>query len=119
DFNDTFTVFNAIRANVHVMNAPISTLFEERFATAASLRNWAFNNSGDYILPFEYDEDFTSLYSLNSIFIFDNAGTKEEAITPQFDLSGQTSAYLHFNVDYNYVKYTADQALIDTVFADT
>src|SRR5690606_31983838 len=30
-----------------------------------------------------------------------------------------TSAYLHFNVDYNYVKYTADQALIDTVFADT
>jgi predicted esterase len=117
--NDTFTVFNAMLADVHVMNAAIALPFEERFSSAESLKNWAFINSGDYILPFEYDEDFSSLYSINSIFIFDNAGTKEEAVTPQFDLTGMTNAYLHFNVDYNYVSYTADVLGLDTVFADT
>lgn len=117
--NDTFTLFNAMLADVHVMNNPINTPFEERFATEASLKNWAFSNSGDYLLPLEYDQDFTALYSFNSIFVFDNAGTREEATTPQVDLSGMTNAYLHFNVDYNYVKYTADFFGIDTVFADT
>lgn len=100
------------------MQEVLSIPFEERFQNESSLSRWAFNNSGDYILPFEYYEEDDALFSLNSIFIFDNSGTREEVISPRLDLRNQGNVYLHFNVDYNYVKYTPD-VFADTVFADT
>lgn len=115
---DTFTDFNTVQKPVHVMQEVLSLPFEEHFSNEASLTKWAFNNSGDYILPFEYYEDDAAFFSLNSIFIFDNSGTREEVISPRLDLRNQGNVYLHFNVDYNYVKYTPD-VLADTVFADT
>lgn len=115
---DTFTDFNTLQKPVHIMQEVLSLPFEAHFPDAASLSKWAFNNSGDYILPFEYYEDDAALFTLNSIFIFDNSGTREEVISPGLDLSNQNNVYLHFNVDYNYVKYTPD-VLADTVFADT
>lgn len=115
---DTFTDFNGMQQPVHVMQERLSIPFYERFSNEAALSGWAFKNSGDFILPFEYYEEDAALFSLNSIFIFDNSGTREEAISPNLDLSNQGSAYLHFNVDYNYVQYTAN-VFADTVFADT
>lgn len=115
---DTFTDFNTTQKTVHLMQEVLSIPFEERFQNEASLSRWAFNNSGDYILPFEYYEEDEALFSLNSIFIFDNSGTREEVISPRLDLRNQGNVYLHFNVDYNYVKYTPD-VFADTVFADT
>ena len=115
---DTFTDFNAVEKPVHIMQEVLSLPFEEHFQNEAALSKWAWNNSGDYILPFEYYEDDAALFSLNSIFIFDNAGTREEVISPRLDLRNQGNVYLHFNVDYNYVKYTPD-VFADTVFSDT
>lgn len=115
---DTFTDFNTTQQMVHVMPETLSIPFYERFSNEASLSKWAFKNSGDFILPFEYYEEDAALFSLNSIFIFDNSGTREEAISPKLDLRNQGNVYLHFNVDYNYVQYTAN-VLADTVFADT
>lgn len=116
DIADTFTDFNTMLKPVHIMTDSRTLPYEAGFSNENSLKDWAFHNSGDYILPFEYDE--AALYSMNSIFIFDNAGTREEVISPKLNLSSQRNAYLHFNVDYNYVKYTAD-VFVDTVFADT
>ncbi len=115
---DTFTDFNAINKPVHIMQDALALPFEEHFPNEASLSKWAFNSSGDYILPFEYYEEDAALFSMNSIFIFDNSGTREEVISPRLDLRNQNNVYLHFNVDYNYVKYTPD-VFVDTVFADT
>ncbi len=113
---DTFTDFNTMVKPVHVMTDSRTLPYKAGFSSESSLKDWAFHNSGDYILPFGYDEN--ALYSMNSIFIFNNAGTREEVISPKLNLSSQRNAYLHFNVDYNYVKYTAD-VFVDTVFADT
>ena len=115
---DTFTDFNTRQKPVHIMQEVLTLPFEEHFTSEASLSKWALNNSGDYILPFEYYEEDAALFSLNSIFIFDNSGTREEVISPRLDLRNQGNVYLHFNVDYNYVKYTPD-VFADTVFADT
>jgi len=115
---DTFTDFNTLQKPVHIMQEVLSLPFEEHFSNETSLTKWAFNKSGDYFLPFEYYEEDAALFSLNSIFIFDNSGTREEVISPRLDLRNQGNVYLHFNVDYNYVKYTPD-VLADTVFADT
>ncbi|RYD99712.1 MAG: T9SS type A sorting domain-containing protein [Sphingobacteriales bacterium] len=115
---DTFAGFNATEKQVHIMPEVLSIPFEEHFQSEASLSKWALNNSGDYILPFEYYEEDAALFSLNSIFIFDNSGTREEAISPKLDFRNQGNVYLHFNVDYNYVQYTAN-VFADTVFADT
>lgn len=113
---DTFTDFNRILKPVHIMTDSRMLPYSTGFSNENSLKEWAFHESGDYIMPFEYDDG--ALNSVNSIFIFDNAGTREEVISPKLNLSNQSNAYLHFNVDYNYVKYTAN-IFMDTVFADT
>lgn len=116
---DTLTDFNAAVKPVHIMTSKLALPYECRFTTQADVDKWAFNNSGDYILPFEYTATDGAVFSFNSIFIFDNSTTKEEIISPNLDFSGQTKAYLHFKTDYNYVKYTAAVFGVDTVFADT
>ena len=115
---DTFTDFNTMEQPVHVMSEVLSLPFYERFATEAALSKWGFNQSGDYIIPFGYYEEDEALFTFNSIFIFDNSNTREEVISPKLDFRNQSAAYLHFNVDYNYVQYTAN-VFADTVFADT
>lgn len=119
NISDDFADFNTMTANVHIMPGSLNLPFEEQFSNSSSLERWAFKNSGDYLLPFEFYDEDEALFSFNSIFIFDNAGTAEEVISPKLDLSAQTAAYLHFNVDYNYVRYTAAVSGIDSIFADT
>ncbi len=119
NIEDLFPDFNSATKSVHIMNNILSLPFEERFESEADLEKWALNSSGDYLLPFSYFEEDGALFSFNSIFIFDNAGTREEVLSPELDLSGHSSVYLHFNVDYNYTQYTANVVGVDAVFADT
>lgn len=119
NITDAFTDFNAMEGVVHIMQETFSLPFEENFSMRNDLKKWAFNNSGDYWLPFDLYEQDSALFSFNSIFALDNAGIAEEVTSPRLDLSGQTAAYLHFNVDYNYVRYTAAVLGVDSIFADT
>ncbi len=116
---DLFEDFNTASKAVHIHNTVYNLPFEEHFSSESDLTKWAFNNSGDYILPFSYYDMDEALNTFNSIFIFDNAGTREEVVSPGINISAESNAYLHFNVDYNYTEYTADVLGIDTVLADT
>lgn len=116
---DQFTDFNSASTPVHIMSNTLPLPLEERFESEDDLKKWAVNNSGDYILPFSYYQDDGAAFCFNSIFIFDNAETREEILSPEVNLSGQTDVYLHFNVDYNYTQYTANVLGVDTFFADT
>ena len=112
-FDNVSTRAIQIQSNTSTM--PYATAFD----TEDFWNKWVSVPSGDYLLPWEYDDDADALFSFNSIFVFDNAGTREEVKTPEFNLSGATQAYLHFTTDYNYVQYSAAVFGLDTVFADT
>lgn len=116
---DTFTDFNTDTGKVHVMKTALALPFEERFNTTADIEKWGFKNSGDYILPFDYTQTDGAPFTFNTIFLFDNSGTREEMLSPNLNFTGQSNVYLHFKVDYNYTKYTAAVLGIDTTFADT
>lgn len=116
---DLFEDFNRAEGSVHIMTNSLNLPFSESFASASSMSGWALNQSGDYSASLELSEEDEALSGLNTIFVFDNGGNREEVISPNLDMSAATTAYLHFDVDYNYVEYTSDVAAIDTVFADT
>lgn len=120
--DDLFTSFNHIEEYIHIMNEDITIPFSDNFSTSLSLSQWAFDYSGDYLYPLEYDEIDEAFFSFNSIFIFDNAGTSESIISPIFDFSNASPTAdlnLYFDLEYNYVEYTAAMLGIDTILADT
>ena len=119
DVTDTFADFNTDTGKVHVMTAALTLPFEERFNTTADIEKWGFKNSGDYILPFDYTQSDGAPFTFNTIFLFENSGTREEMLSPNLNFTGQSNVYLHFKVDYNYTKYTAAVSGIDTTLADT
>lgn len=93
--------------------------FLEKFDDEGSLDKWVNSPSGDYILPWMYDEEYQGVTSINTIFIFENTGTQEDLLSPTLDLSAGQEHWLSFDVAYSYSLYTADTFGIDTVFADT
>jgi predicted esterase len=65
-----------------------------------------------------------SMFTFNTIFLFYNAGLREEFITPILDLSNNIisqskTANLYFDVAYNYHKYTPPYFTADVIFTDT
>lgn len=93
--------------------------FLEKFDEESSLDKWVNDPSGDYVLPWMYDPDFYGTTSINTIFFFENTGTRENLLSPKLNLRAGNEHWLSFDVAYNYSLYTADVLGIDTVFADT
>ena len=59
------------------------------------------------------------MFAFNTILIFDNAGRREEMISPLLNLQSITSPGVSFDVAYNFVRYTPPYFTDTTDFADT
>lgn len=119
---DDFTAFNQIENYFHVANETFTIPFDEDFNNSAALSEWAYDFSGDYIFPFEWDEIDEGFYTFNTIFVFDNRGTSESIISPIFDIPStiaESGLNLSFDIEYNYTEYTSAVLGMDTIFADT
>lgn len=85
---------------------------------------WLLQRSGDAFLPWIREtaikkDSMASMVTFNSIFIFDNAGRKEEILSPVLDLTTVTDPVVRFDVAFNYVQYTPPYFQDTTNFADT
>lgn len=85
---------------------------------------WLLQRSGDVFLPWIREtglkkDSLASMVTFNSIFIFDNAGRREEILSPVLDLTTVNDPSVRFDVAFNYVKYTPPYFADTTVFADT
>jgi predicted esterase len=87
-------------------------------------QGWVRQQAGDaYSL---WDEDTqvkqsgnASMFAFNTVLIFDNAGRREEMISPLLNLQSISSPGVSFDVAYNYHRYTPPYALDTVDFADT
>lgn len=99
--------------------ATASLPVEERFDNVNYQGSWLLQRSGDQYMPWSYDEDQHAIFSFNSVFIFDNAGRREELLSPLMDVSNTPQLFAHIDIAYNYTRFTAAVSGIDTVLADT
>jgi len=93
--------------------------YTQKFDDESYDNTWLTLPSGDYLLPFSYDDETQAVVTLNTIFIFDNSGRKEEIASPVLDLTSLENPFVSFDVAYSYIRYTEDLLGVDTLFADT
>jgi len=110
---------NAATAPFRLVTEPKSLPYTTDFADESYDEDWLLQPSGDYLLPWSWDEETESIITANTIFIFNNAGRKEEILSPVLDLSSLSSPFVTFDVAYAYTQYSAAVFGVDTVFADT
>jgi hypothetical protein len=85
---------------------------------------WLMNRSGDYISEWFLDSTVhksgaASIGAFNTILVFNNAGRREEMLSPVLDLTTAKNPQIKFDVAYNYHHYTAAVLGVDSSFADT
>lgn len=102
-----------------IVGAPRSLPIWEDFSTDQFEEDWLIAPSGDYIIPWTYEEELGAVSCLNTIFIFDNSGRKEELLSPVMDLTTLANPLVAFDVSFNYTRFTADFLGVDTVLTDT
>jgi hypothetical protein len=120
---DTFTYNNSMSAPFQVVTTGTPLPLFEGFEGVFPPTNWIQYLAGDAYSPWAADSTtfktgIASMGAFNTIFIFDNAGRKEEIASPVLDLTSGTHPTLTFDVAYNYDEYTPPY-LPDTAFADT
>lgn len=116
---DTIVANNEAEAAFRITTTPLALPLTEHFDDDGYDATWLTQPSGDYLLPWSYDDEFHALFTVNSIFVFDNSGRKEEIQSPVLDLSSLPNPFVSFDVAFNYTKFTADVVGIDATFTDT
>jgi hypothetical protein len=99
------------------ITAPSALPLTEHFDNDSYDATWLSQPSGDYLLPWSYDDEFDALFTFNSIFVFDNSNRKEEILSPVLNLSSLSNPFVSFDVAFNYTSFMANGA--DTTFTDT
>lgn len=116
---DTIMANNEAAADFRINTTPTALPFTERFEDAGYADKWLTKPSGDYLLPWSFDDEYEAIFSLNSIFVFDNSNRKEEILSPVLNLSSLPNPLVTFDVAFNYTTFTADFLGIDATFTDT
>jgi predicted esterase len=117
--SDVVVTNNTAVAAFRIAGVAMELPIVERFENEQYNNTWLTEPSGDFIMPWSFDDEFKALTCLNTIFIFDNAGRKEEISSPLLDLTSFPNPKLGFDVAYTYTEFTAAFLGIDAVFADT
>lgn len=116
---DTVATNNQGAAKFKLEGAAASLPLLSKFNDEAFSEAWLKNRSGDHLMPWTWDEDTRSMFTINSIYIFNNTGRREELLSPVLDLTSISSPKLSFDVAHAYARYTASFFGIDTLFTDT
>jgi enterochelin esterase-like enzyme len=116
---DPVAANNANAADFRINTTPTALPYTQQFSNENYENTWLTKPSGDYIIPWSWDEDFEALFCVNSIYIFDNRGQKEEILSPVMNLSSLPSPFVAFDVSFNYSAFTASFFGVDTAFSDT
>jgi predicted esterase len=116
---DTIVANNTAESAFRITTTPLALPLTEHFDDDSYGATWLTQPSGDYILPWSYDDEFSALFTLNSIFVFDNSGRKEEIQSPVLNLSSLPNPFLSFDVAFNYTTFTAAFLGVDATFSDT
>jgi predicted esterase len=103
------------------MSLPVKNGFDGPLLTSGG---WVMNPSGEYISQWFLDSSVhrggaASIGAFNTILVFDNAGRRDEMLSPVLDLTNTANPQVKFDVAYNYHHYTPSILGIDSVFADT
>ena len=104
------------------VNAPLTQDFESPNYPPPG---WHVISSGDTASAYTHDNlvgsqgSSSSIFAFNGIFIFDNWTRREQLISPVVNMQQLVNPALHFDVAFNYLRYTPPY-FTDTVdFADT
>lgn len=123
--SDTVTVNNVATAGftyaVSGLPMPVNEGFE---STVFPPAGWFIHASGEEYAAYYRDDVVkkngdASFGAFNTILIFNNAGRKEELLSPMIDLTSMPAPKLSFDVAYNYHHYTPPYFTADVDFADT
>jgi pimeloyl-ACP methyl ester carboxylesterase len=118
-YKDYDTSFSFIKSS-NGKALPFSEDFEGKTFPPAG---WSLNKSGEAYAEWDHSsnagKNFGAAFTVNTILLFDNAGNRDELVSPVLDLSSLPKPNLRFNVAYNYHQYTPPYTSVDTVFADT
>lgn len=122
---DTVTANNQItRPYIYAVQTDALPLTQGFDSPSFPTDGWLLNSSGEINSKWTYDDQVKrtgngSVFSFNTIFIFNNSGRRDEMLSPVVDLTTMQNPGLSFDVSYNYTRYTPPY-FTDTVdFADT
>jgi enterochelin esterase-like enzyme len=116
---DTIVANNEAASAFRITTTPSALPLAEHFDVDNYGTTWLTQPSGDYLLPWSYDDEFKALFTLNSIFVFDNSNRKEEILSPVLNLSSLSNPFVSFDVAFNYTTFTASFLGVDATFSDT
>jgi len=120
---DPVTANNSATAPYEYAATSAALPFSEGFE-GTNFNSLVYVTAGDAISMFELDNTVAytgqaSLFTFNSILVFDNRDRKEVLYTPVMNLPAATQPELSFDYTYNYHMYTPPYFVDTTVFADT
>ena len=121
---DTITYNNSKAVPFNVQNTGLPTPYFEGFEASFPPANWTAYTAGDIFAQWDKDTDVKktgagSMYTFNTILVFDNAGRSDEMATPAINLTTGIAPRLTFDMAFNYHHYMPPVTLIDSTFADT